>query len=407
MGWRDGADRLALDDIRVGSARTHPADEFITDSAASGTALACGVKTRNDALAVDTAGRPVATVLEAAESLGMATGLVATSTITHATPASFSAHVLNRAHQDSVALQQLQQGIEVLLGGGADFFLPVSQGGLRMDERDLIEEARQSGYAVARSRTALLQITETPVLGLFSGSHMDFEIDRDEQTQPGLAEMTRHAIELLSKDPDGFFLMVEGSKIDHAAHVNDIPAHLHDILAYDDAVAAALEFARADGQTLIISTSDHETGGLTIGTRVNQISAYTWYPERLSKAKHSLAYAADSLFGRVDGRSLLELLGIDDPTDEELEVAGDTTWSWQAMADMMSRRARIGWTTGGHTAVDVPVFAFGPGSRRFAGNLDNTEIGQRLAELMPVDLGQLTREVRKKRPDPVTQPAGD
>ncbi len=404
--WRDGGE-LALDGILTGTVRTFSASHLITDSAAAATAMACAIKTNNGALAVDTAGRPVATILEAARSRGMAAGLVATSTITHATPASFSAHVLNRADQDSVALQQLAQRIDVILGGGADYYLPLSQGGLRIDERNLVDEAAAAGYAVARSGDDLMQVASPPVLGLFTGSHMSYEIDRVPGAEPSLAEMTRKAIQLLSKDADGFFLMVEGSRIDHAAHSNDAPAHLHDILAFDDAVAVALEFANKDGQTLVVSTSDHETGGMSVGARVNQQSAYTWHPERLADAQHSLEYAADSLHNRVEGLRLLQLLGISDPTPEEIHVANDSTWSRQALADMMSQRARIGWTTGGHSAVDVPLFALGPGSDRLRGHLDNTDIGRILADLMQVDLESLTRKMRRAGKSRSDVPAGD
>lgn len=390
---RGGSD-LAVDPLLVGAVSTQSASNLIVDSAASATALACGVNTNNGAIAVDTAGRPVATILEAAESLGRATGLVATSTITHATPASFSAHVLSRSDQDSVALQQMEQQIEVVLGGGADYYLPADRGGRRSDSRDLLAEAASRGYQVVRSRQDLMSVTEVPVIGLFSGSHMSYEIDRDRDIQPSLAEMTVRAIDLLARDPDGFFLMVEGSRIDHAGHGNDAPAHLFDILAFDEAVARAVEFARENGETLVISTSDHETGGLSVGARVDGRSAYTWYPERLAEAEHSLEFVADSLLGRVPWNRVLEAVGIDDPTREELRMGADSTWSRQALADMMSERARIGWTTGGHTAVDVNMYAFGPGSELFAGHLDNTAIATKLAHLMGVDLADLTQRLR-------------
>ncbi|MFV1979640.1 MAG: alkaline phosphatase, partial [Rhodothermia bacterium] len=141
---------LAVDAYLVGSIGTYASDTRVTDSAASGTAMASGVKTYNGAIAVDTAGRPVATVLEAAEARGMATGLVVTSTISHATPATFSAHVPNRADEVEIARQQLEQGIEVLFGGGSQFYLPESDGGRRKDGLNLFEEAAAKGYHIAR-----------------------------------------------------------------------------------------------------------------------------------------------------------------------------------------------------------------------------------------------------------------
>ena len=141
----------------------------------------------------------------------------------------------------------------------------------------------------------LEQITEAPVLGLFSMSHMDYEIDRDPATQPSLAEMTQKAIDLVSGDEDGYFLMIEASRIDHAGHDNDAAAHLHDILAFNEAVATALQHAEQNSNTLVVSVSDHETGGLTLG----RSGIYAWEPEALAKVQashgviHARAQAAD------------------------------------------------------------------------------------------------------------------
>ena len=391
-----GATQLATDQMLVGSARTFASGRLITDSAASGTAYACGIKTYNGAIAMDTTRQPVATLLEGAEERGMATGLVATSTITHATPAVFSAHVVNRADQAGIALQQMEQSIEVLLGGGAGYYLPADQGGHRTDGRNLMTEAAANGSKVVRSRDELMAVRTSPVLGLFAVDHMSYEIDRDEDHQPSLAEMTAQAIELLDDDPDGFFLMVEGSRIDHAAHGNDAAGHLHDILAFDKAIRVGLDYARENGETLILSTSDHETGGMSVGTRVDGVSEYSWKPGQLTKVQHSLEYAADSLLGRVKWSTILEMYGIDDPTEEEVRMGSNGTGSRRALADIISKRARIGWTTGGHTAVDVNVYAFGPGSDLFQGHHDNTRIGIHLARLMNVDLAALTQKLRAR-----------
>ena len=231
---------LALDSFLVGAIRTHATDALVTDSAAAATALAAGVKTRNGAIGMGPDGEPVETALELAQRRGKATGLVATSAITHATPASFAAHVRSRTMEAKIAVQELEHGVEVLLGGGSEQFLPVLQGGRRLDGRDLLGEARELGYRIVADRDALLALDATPVLGLFHPEHMDFELDRPPE-QPSLTEMTVKAIELLSANPDGFFLMIEGSRIDHAAHGKDAAGHLGDILEYDRAVAAALD----------------------------------------------------------------------------------------------------------------------------------------------------------------------
>ena len=260
-----GRDELALDAIQTGAVRTGSASSRVTDSAAGATAYACGVKTYNGAIAVDTAGRPLATLLEAAKARGMATGLVATSRITHATPAAFAAHVPQRAMESEIAAQMLAQRVDVLLGGGWSYFLPTAEGGRRQDGRNLLREAEAMGYQVVRTAADFRRGVRRPVLGLFGPDHLPYEIDRDPEEVPSLAEMTRAALELLADDPDGFFLMVEGSRIDHAGHANDAAAHVREVLAYDEAVAVVLDFARRDGQTLVVSVADHETGGLSLG----------------------------------------------------------------------------------------------------------------------------------------------
>jgi alkaline phosphatase len=323
-------------------------------------------------------------VVEAAESAGMATGLVVTTRITHATPAAFSAHVPERGMESEIASQQIASNIDLLVGGGRQFFLPGSAGGSREDGRDLLAEAAAAGYVVLDAYADLDTLSSLPVLALLSPDHMPYEVDRPDDF-PSLSVMTERAIELLSDDQDGFFLMVEGSRIDHAGHANDISGHLHDILAYDAAVSTALRFARNDGQTLVVSVSDHETGGLTIGRSVGTSSAYEWQPEvadHITASHHVILEAV-----RNDGRPTREILeaytGITDFTDEE--IAGVMTEGWganSALAEMISRRILIGWTTTGHTAVDVGLFAFGPGSDRLKGHVENSRLGLTLLDLV-------------------------
>ncbi len=396
-----GREVLTTDSLLVGSIRTRSTDSRVTDSAAGATAFACGVKTYNGAIAVDTARQRLATVLEAAEARGMATGLVVTSTITHATPAAFSAHVSSRSMEPEIAAQQLEQGIEVLFGGGRSLFLPETQGGRRKDGRNLLEEARERGYTVLSGRADFDGPLQTPVLGLFSDGHMAYELDRDPARQPSLAEMTRKAITLLKDRPEGFFLMVEGSRIDHAAHVNDAAGHLHDILAFEDAVTVALDFARQDGQTLLLSTSDHETGGLSLGRNLDGAAIYAWKPSVLEPVKHSYEHLATLLEAGMKPDALFsEEYGIDDATAAEqdrLRMAQNTKDVGMAMrviSEAIARRAFIGWTTNGHTGVDVNLYAFGPGAKRFSGNHDNTFIGRMLFDYLGADREALTTAMR-------------
>ena len=416
LRWKNGTATLALDGIQTGSVRTFAANSRVTDSAAGATAYASGVKTDNGAIAVDTLEQPVATLLEAAEQRGMATGLVATSRITHATPASFAAHVPDRWMENTIAAQMLTQGIDVLLGGGRRHFLPDAADGRRDDGRNLIDEATSNGTTYISDRDGLVDAADTPLLGLFSMSHMQYEIDRDPAVQPSLAEMTTKALDLVSQDGDGYFLMVEGSRIDHAGHSNDAAAHLHDILAFDDAVAAAIAHAESEGNTLVVVVSDHETGGMSLG----RDGDYAWHPDVLDKVSASHGVLMDRLSDTLpedptDNRRaavnamqpvLAGHAGIESLRPREhvalQDALGNRYRLEDALAEIIAQRTRVGWTTGGHTAVDVKLFATGPGEKHFRGHLDNTDVGARLADLLDFDLSALTSAIRTRSDEAAT-----
>jgi alkaline phosphatase len=394
-----GRFELAFDSLHVGSTRTASTDSRITDSAAAGTALATGHKTYNGAIAVDSTGQPVATLLEAAEARGMATGLVVTSRVTHATPAVFSAHVRDRADEDRIAVQQLTAGIEVLMGGGLRHFLPEARGGERADGRDLLKEATQDGYHIVQSASALEQApADSALLGLFADSHMAYEIDRAQTSQPSLAMMTRHALDRLAGNEDGFFLMIEGSRIDHAGHSNDAAAHLHDILAFEEAAATALEYARSDGETLVLVLSDHETGGLSVGRNRDGEGIYQWHPKPLAEVKASQgAMVRRIMAGDDPERVLATSAGVDSLTAEETQqlraATGDARALHATLSDIVGRRSLVGWTSLAHTAVDVSTYAYGPGWEAFIGSHENTYVADALARLIDVDLSALTRRL--------------
>ena len=420
-------DALALDSVQTGSVRTYSTSSRVTDSAAGATAYATGKKTYNGAIAVDTLKNPIATILQAAERRGMSTGLVATSRITHATPASFSAHVESRWMENDIATQQITSGADVILGGGKRHFLPSSvEGSRREDDRNLIDEAANDGYRVVESRDDLMDVSEGPVLGLFSMSHMDYEIDRDPAQQPSLAEMTQKALDLLSTNENGYFAMIEASRVDHAGHGNDAAAHLQDILAFDEASAIALAHAREEGNTLVVSVSDHETGGLTLGRDIQKESevegVYAWHPDVLHRIRGSHGTMMNAMQDRFDDFAddatqrdsvavvtevLADMARVDDLSNAEKSAIGGALDSYAlnyVISDIIERRAVIGWTTRGHTAVDVSLYAFGPGSEHFRGNMDNTRVGNFLAMLMNADLDALTAEIRGEGDDRSASP---
>ena len=253
--------RLNMERMPVtGLAKTHSESHLITDSAAAGTALASGIKTTNGAIGVTSKGEPYATLLEAARDRGMATGLVATSTITHATPASFGSHVKSRKGEAEVAEQLLKNRINVLFGGGKQFFVPQTvAGSKRKDDRDLYAEARSSGYFITETADDLDKARGAYVLGLFQMKELTTF-----SPEPSLAELTLKAIELLKTGKDGFFLMVEGSQIDWGNHDNKEDNSIRQTLLFDQAVYVALDFALKNKETLVVVTADHESGGMAI-----------------------------------------------------------------------------------------------------------------------------------------------
>lgn len=411
-GSLEGQDvRLALDAMRLGTIQTFSEDSRVTDSAAGATAFSTGHKTNNGHVGVGPEGRLLATLLEAAEQRGMATGLVATSRLTHATPASFAAHTLDRWRENLIAGQMLQSGADLMLGGGRRHFLPQSrEASEREDDRNLVAEAEKTGYTVVTDRTELDEAGALPLLGLFADGHLPYAIDRkggDARAVPTLEAMTEKALRLLSQSEEGrkngVFLMVEGSRIDHAGHNNDAAAHLRETLAYDRAVAAARSFAENDGETLLLSTADHGTGGLSLGRNVGGKGRYAWKPAEVAEVEASHGAMMQAIAeGRADPATVLRRqAGIDSLAADEqkmlaeaVEVESDGRLE-AALSEIIGRRAVVGWTTGGHTAVDVGLCGMGPGARRFVGHHDNTYIGEALAELMGFDLGALTAELRE------------
>ncbi len=280
--WYKGAP-LAVDPLVVGSVTTYMANSVVTDSAPAATAIASGYKSTDKFIGIGPRAedvlsvlptppeslryKPLATVLEGARLKGKATGVVATSNISHATPAGFYAHVHDRGLANDIMEHLVYQNVDVVLGGGRANLLPKALGGARTDGEDLLAVVKQRGYTVVENKTQLAALSSGRVFGVFAADHMSPHIDRAEfaPDQPSLAEMTAKAIELLSKDPDGFFLMVEGSQVDWAMHANDPIWAVTDFLAFDEAVQVARDFAATHGDTLLLAFPDHDTGGFSLG----------------------------------------------------------------------------------------------------------------------------------------------
>ena len=276
---------LTLDKYLIGQSRTRSSSSLVTDSAAGATAFSCAFKSYNGAISVMPDGTPCGSVLEAAKKAGYMTGLVVTTRITDATPAVFAAHVHMRQEEDRIAEQMigdypLGRVVDIMLGGGRCHFLPNStEGSCRLDDNDIIKQARAAGFNYVSDRKGfdslkLGSAVKLPLLGLFAETDIPYEIDRRNENHiyPSLDEMAITAMNALSaatKDNDkGFFLMIEGSRIDHAGHANDPAAQVHEVLAYDKAFGSVINFVeRENTQTLMVATSDHETGGLAVARR--------------------------------------------------------------------------------------------------------------------------------------------
>lgn len=293
----------------VGLSRTNSSDNYTTDSAAGGTAIACGVKTKNGAIGVDDSGVKVPSMIALAEEKGKRTGIVVTSEVTHATPASFYAHQPSRKMGEEIAADLLNIEVDVVYGGGRNHFTK------RADQRNLISELEKKGYQYIEKTEDLKDVKSDKVIGLFNDSHMpSVENNRGNM----LPDCVASALSLLDKkNKNGFLLMVEGSQIDFESHANKGDNVAAEMIDFDKAVKVAFDFADKNPGTLVIVTADHETGGMTIQG------------------------------GNFENKSV-----------------------------------KTAFSTKGHTAIPVPVFAYGAGADKLSGVYHNTEIFNRVCSLL-------------------------
>jgi alkaline phosphatase len=294
----------------IGLHQNTPTDATITDSASGATAFSTGVKTYNAAIGVDKDTIPKETILEKAAKQGKSTGLVATCTITHATPASFFAHVANRNSHEEIAADFMKSTVDFTVGGGLKFFHQ------RSDRQDFLPQLAEKGFQVDTSALGQHYEAAKPYIALLAADAMPKMQDGRGDFLPKATEM---AIQHLDQNDKGFFLMVEGSQIDWGGHANDGQYIIEEMKDFDKTIGLALDFAEKDGNTLVVVTADHETGGLALSSL--------------------------ETFGRSDYNQL-------NPT----------------------------FSTGGHTAALIPVFAYGPGAERFMGIYQNNDIFAKMME---------------------------
>ncbi|REC94301.1 alkaline phosphatase [Kushneria indalinina] len=385
------------EDMLTGAIKTESANSLITDSAAAGTAFATGQKTDNGRISTAPDGSDLTTLVDLANAAGKSTGVVATSTITHATPAVFGANVDDRDDQHLIAQQYIDDNkLDVMLGGGRDYFVAEEDGGAGV--ADLLSQAESQGYTLLDSASDLESVEGDRLLGLFADDALDTSYGESGDDQPTLAQMTQTALDTLSQNEDGFFMMVEGSQIDWAGHANDAGWAMNDSLAFEDAVKTAQQFSEDNPDTLIVIAPDHETGGMSAqSTQDNNASTYqnftATYEQMYVEASERIEAAGMSMDD--DGAAWImqgavaEMTGGDVLlTDDELSTvlsAEDSDAGLAALTQTLNEYGGISFSSGNHTAENVPLYASGPGSDIFSGLLDNTEVGQGLATAMGLE----------------------
>ncbi len=238
----------------IGLSKTYSANDFTTDSAAGGTALACGVKTNNGMLGMTPDSIAVNSIMQLAKNKGLSTGLVVSCNVTHATPAAFVAHQPSRKMTEHIAADYLQSDIDVFIGGGKNDFEK------RKDKRNISDELRKKGYVIVYSQEEMNRVKSGKMGALLAEDHPEKASKRENLLSNGISK----ALELLSQNEDGFFLMVEGSQIDWACHANQKDYLIEEVIDFDKTIGIALDFAERNDNTLVVVTADHETGALSL-----------------------------------------------------------------------------------------------------------------------------------------------
>lgn len=361
---------------------TYSADSYITDSAPAGTAIFAGFKTLNRSINVLPNKERVESLFMQAKKAGYKVGVVVTCRVTHATPAAVYGAVEARDDEVTLAKQLSESGLDVVFGGGMDMFLPESKGGRRKDGLDLIENMRKSGYTVITKKEELATVKGDKVLGLFAMGHLRPASERT--TEPMLAEMTRKALEILSASGQPFALMVEGSQIDWEGHANDFYGIWKETVEFDEAVKVAIDFAKRDGNTLVVVLGDHETGGLSVGAGGYTIDAIKVEQARKAKGTARMFLRQFQIADKerfVAG--LRDWYGINITDDEYNRLRSvPSNQLERELARFVSFKMGFGFTTFDHTAAVIPVYAFGPGAEQFVGWMDNTEVALKIMNVL-------------------------
>lgn len=371
------------------------ASSIVTDSAAASSSWGCGERVNNGTLNFSTSGKPLKPIWQKFKAAGKMAGCVTTVPITHATPAGFCVASKSRNSQEEIAEKYLEHRFDVMMGGGRKYF----SGEFRSDKKDLIKDYKRAGYEVVFSSQDLGESPSgKPLLGLFQNDALPYSLDRANNAElkksvPTLAEMTSKAIEQMKDSQEGFVLQVEAGKVDWAAHANDIGGLVYDQVAHDEALKVAIDFAKEDGQTLVIVTTDHGNAnpGLIYGKDVNDnfdtINHYKHTNEwvlngigketSIAQVKERINYATGHSVTNEEGRALLEYYS---SIKLEEGVYNPRHLPFKLLSQIQQNRNSVGWISMNHSADYVEMAMFGPGSHLLKPFIKNTDLHHLMLE---------------------------
>lgn len=384
----------------LGLMDTASSSSMVTDSAAASSAWSSGKRVPNGQINFDANGKRLESIGETLEKKGVRLGLVSTASITHATPAGFASSVIRRGQEDLIATQYLNR-VDVILGGGSRFFDPKT----RRDKKDLFGSFSREKYDVVQSREGLLKSKSKRILGTFAPGYIPYTIDRDQDKEmqkavPTLAEMSEAAVSRFLDDDAPFLLQIEGARIDHAAHKNDVGAIVNEQMAFDDAVAKVLTMTGGRDDILVVLTSDHGNAnpGLN-GTGAGYRQTDDHFA-RIARIKGSAEFFLQR-WNQSQSKSaekmnqLMEATYGFKPSPQELEALMDrcagkkvTEWSHQLsnpvglLGQIVGNVTGVGWTGICHTSDPTQLTSIGPGAEEFSGLVRNDTIRDRLLGLL-------------------------
>ena len=424
--WYNNALPLAIDPYIRGLVKTHCSDTPIGDSAPTGSTYSTGHLSRTgfvatypdsvmqgyNIVATDPKRRfsPMFTILEAAKMQGKSTGLVVTCFFPHATPADFSSHSQHRDNYDLLSRQMVYNNIDVVFGGGYSYLKPDK----RMDKLDLVKVLNENKITFLQSPSQMQAFSGNRVWGLFAPQALKNDLDRNPAEEPSLAEMTKKAIDILSQNNNGFFMMVEGSKVDWSAHDNDAIGMVTEFLAFDKAVKVALDFAKDDGNTIVIVAPDHGNSGISIGNSKSNKGYDKLTLKELMNPLLNAKNTVEAINDLINSKSTPDQIrsvfanryGVKNLTATEMndiqacfgdQSTGNNSKSKKSAyalqkltAEIFNRRTYIGFTTTGHTGEDVFLAIYSPEKNAPSGLMLNSEVNRYMQQTWSVNLDSLT-----------------